>query len=103
MKFERLQYMSFEHFEVLEFYEYMYLVARTTSNHIIYEPMHLHFSKPTPVEWRYTEEGDKVRVSARTGRVIPISKTAEGEAEDYVNAKTYQGMVVIQQFEGYLH
>ncbi|XP_030044198.1 probable 39S ribosomal protein L24, mitochondrial [Microcaecilia unicolor] len=27
--------------------------------------------KPTEVEWRYTEEGEKVRVSTRTGRIIP--------------------------------
>ncbi|XP_053330280.1 39S ribosomal protein L24, mitochondrial [Spea bombifrons] len=27
--------------------------------------------KPTEVEWRYTEEGEKVRVSVRTGRIIP--------------------------------
>ncbi|XP_069474367.1 large ribosomal subunit protein uL24m [Ambystoma mexicanum] len=27
--------------------------------------------KPTTVEWRYTEEGERVRVSSRTGRIIP--------------------------------
>ncbi|XP_029437561.1 39S ribosomal protein L24, mitochondrial [Rhinatrema bivittatum] len=27
--------------------------------------------KPTEVEWRYTEEGERVRVSTRTGRIIP--------------------------------
>ncbi|KAL2080145.1 hypothetical protein ACEWY4_023938 [Coilia grayii] len=27
--------------------------------------------KPTEVEWRFTEEGEKVRVSLRTGRIIP--------------------------------
>ncbi|KAG7457946.1 hypothetical protein MATL_G00232600 [Megalops atlanticus] len=27
--------------------------------------------KPTEVEWRFTEEGEKVRVSVRTGRIIP--------------------------------
>ncbi|XP_067832126.1 large ribosomal subunit protein uL24m [Heptranchias perlo] len=27
--------------------------------------------KPSGVDWRYTEEGEKVRVSARTGRIIP--------------------------------
>ncbi|XP_076864428.1 large ribosomal subunit protein uL24m [Brachyhypopomus gauderio] len=26
---------------------------------------------PTDTEWRYTEEGEKVRVSLRTGRIIP--------------------------------
>ncbi|KAM8920913.1 large ribosomal subunit protein uL24m [Pelodytes ibericus] len=28
--------------------------------------------KPTTMEWRYTEEGDRVRVSLRTGRIIPL-------------------------------
>ncbi|XP_060066375.1 large ribosomal subunit protein uL24m-like [Ylistrum balloti] len=28
--------------------------------------------KPTEFEWRFTEEGEKVRVSKRTGRIIPI-------------------------------
>ncbi|XP_016348126.1 probable 39S ribosomal protein L24, mitochondrial isoform X4 [Sinocyclocheilus anshuiensis] len=27
--------------------------------------------KPTDIEWRYTEEGERVRVSVRTGRIIP--------------------------------
>ncbi|XP_038581332.1 probable 39S ribosomal protein L24, mitochondrial [Micropterus salmoides] len=27
--------------------------------------------KPTEVEWRYTEQGERVRVSLRTGRIIP--------------------------------
>ncbi|KAM6958657.1 large ribosomal subunit protein uL24m [Aplochiton taeniatus] len=27
--------------------------------------------KPTEVEWRFTEEGEKVRVSLRTGRIVP--------------------------------
>ncbi|XP_049607549.1 large ribosomal subunit protein uL24m [Syngnathus scovelli] len=27
--------------------------------------------KPTEVEWRFTEEGERVRVSLRTGRIIP--------------------------------
>nr|XP_046274287.1 probable 39S ribosomal protein L24, mitochondrial [Scatophagus argus]XP_046274288.1 probable 39S ribosomal protein L24, mitochondrial [Scatophagus argus] len=27
--------------------------------------------KPTEVEWKFTEEGEKVRVSVRTGRIIP--------------------------------
>lgn len=29
------------------------------------------FRKPTDIEWRYTEEGERVRVSVRTGRIIP--------------------------------
>lgn len=42
----------------------------------------------TPVEWRYTEEGEKVRVSTRTGRIIPMPKSHE-ETHDYKDAKIY--------------
>uniref|UniRef100_A0A672UY20 Large ribosomal subunit protein uL24m n=1 Tax=Strigops habroptila TaxID=2489341 RepID=A0A672UY20_STRHB len=28
--------------------------------------------KPTEVQWRYTEEGERVRVSLRSGRIIPL-------------------------------
>ncbi|XP_038017793.1 39S ribosomal protein L24, mitochondrial [Motacilla alba alba] len=28
--------------------------------------------KPTEVEWRYTEEGERVRVSLRSGRILPV-------------------------------
>ncbi|NWI10108.1 RM24 protein, partial [Crypturellus soui] len=28
--------------------------------------------KPTEVQWRYTEEGERVRVSLRSGRIIPV-------------------------------
>lgn len=28
--------------------------------------------KPTDVEWRYTEEGERVRVSLRSGRILPV-------------------------------
>ncbi|KAK0161814.1 hypothetical protein PV327_008226 [Microctonus hyperodae] len=38
--------------------------------------------QPTKIEWRYTEEGEKVRVSVRTGRVIPIPVTSQ-ETIDY--------------------
>jgi len=48
------------------------------------------YSKVTKVEWRYTEDGEKVRVSLRTGRVIPIPHAAE-ETMDYKTAKTYLG------------
>ncbi|CAL8364745.1 unnamed protein product [Arctogadus glacialis] len=36
--------------------------------------------KPTPIEWKFTEEGEKVRVSSRTGRIIPkpISERCDG-------------------------
>lgn len=42
----------------------------------------------TPVEWRFTEEGEKVRVSARTGRILPIPKLNE-ETVDYKMKGTY--------------
>ncbi|XP_063803197.1 large ribosomal subunit protein uL24m [Pseudophryne corroboree] len=36
--------------------------------------------KPTEVEWRYTEEGERVRVSVRTGRIInkPVFQRLDG-------------------------
>lgn len=42
----------------------------------------------TPVEWRYTEEGEKVRTSIRTGRIIPVPKANE-ETHDYKTKSTY--------------
>ncbi|KAJ8963211.1 hypothetical protein NQ318_018677 [Aromia moschata] len=43
----------------------------------------------TSIEWRYTEEGQKVRVSTRSGRIIPIPATAE-ETIDYKSRSTYK-------------
>lgn len=40
------------------------------------------------VEWRYTEEGEMVRVSLASGRVIPIPKMNE-ETRDYKSTSTY--------------
>lgn len=42
----------------------------------------------TPVEWRYTEEGERVRVSTKSGRIIPIPK-ANDETSDYKDKKIY--------------
>ena len=42
----------------------------------------------TDIEWRFTEEGDKVRVSVRTGRIIPMPKTIE-ETMDYKAKSAY--------------
>ncbi|GAB0098880.1 Probable 39S ribosomal protein L24, mitochondrial [Sergentomyia squamirostris] len=42
----------------------------------------------TEIEWRFTEEGDKVRVSTRSGRIIPLPKEQE-ETFDYKTKKTY--------------
>ncbi|XP_034239879.1 probable 39S ribosomal protein L24, mitochondrial [Thrips palmi] len=43
---------------------------------------------PTEVEWGYTETGDKVRVSVRTGRIIPLSKKTE-ETHQYKSPANY--------------
>ncbi|KAL3217020.1 hypothetical protein MRX96_032674 [Rhipicephalus microplus] len=45
-------------------------------------------NKPTKVEWRYTEDGEKVRVSVRSGRIIPIPLMAE-ETYDYKSKSAY--------------
>ncbi|XP_025070167.1 39S ribosomal protein L24, mitochondrial isoform X2 [Alligator sinensis] len=60
--------------------------------------------KPTDVEWRYTEEGERVRVSMRTGRIIPLPEVEHPDgvvpelwvdgpkdtSEDDAVAKTYK-------------
>jgi hypothetical protein len=46
--------------------------------------------KSSAIEWRYTVAGEKVRVSVRTGRIIPIPKAAE-ETYDYKTKATYKG------------
>lgn len=43
----------------------------------------------TSFEWRFTEEGKKVRVSTRTGRIIPFPATME-ETIDYKSKRTYK-------------
>lgn len=45
-------------------------------------------NKPTDIEWRFTEKGKKVRVSVRTGRIIPLPSGAK-ELEDFVNPESY--------------
>ncbi|KAL5282081.1 MRPL24 family protein [Megaselia abdita] len=42
----------------------------------------------TTHEWRYTEEGEKVRVSGRTGRIIPIPES-NNETHDYKSKSAY--------------
>lgn len=44
--------------------------------------------KGTSIEWRYTEEGKEVRVSSRTGRIIPIP-VSSAETVDYKSAELY--------------
>ncbi|VVC33861.1 Hypothetical protein CINCED_3A016597 [Cinara cedri] len=41
------------------------------------------------VEWRFTEAGEKVRVSSRTGKLIPIPSLAK-ETFDYKTPNTYK-------------
>ncbi|XP_076760215.1 mitochondrial ribosomal protein L24 [Xylocopa sonorina] len=45
--------------------------------------------KATSIEWRYTEKGEHVRVSCRTGRIIPVPVSAN-ETVDYKAADVYQ-------------
>lgn len=45
-------------------------------------------NKITQTEWRYTEDGEYVRVSLRTGRIIPMPHSAE-ETMDFKTRKTY--------------
>ncbi|KZC04409.1 PREDICTED: probable 39S ribosomal protein L24, mitochondrial [Dufourea novaeangliae] len=44
--------------------------------------------KGTAIEWRYTETGEHVRVSCRTGRIIPVPKSSE-ETKDYKSPDLY--------------
>ncbi|XP_060532870.1 large ribosomal subunit protein uL24m [Cylas formicarius] len=44
---------------------------------------------PTGIEWRFMEDGTRVRVSTRTGRIIPMPKAAE-ETIDYKTKNTYK-------------
>ncbi|CAH0552134.1 unnamed protein product [Brassicogethes aeneus] len=43
----------------------------------------------TGFEWRFTESGERVRVSTRTGRIIPTPPSAE-ETIDYKTKSTYK-------------
>ncbi|ESN99519.1 hypothetical protein HELRODRAFT_84263 [Helobdella robusta] len=43
---------------------------------------------PTKIEWRYTEDGKRVRVSTRTGRIIPLPSGFH-ELEDLANPLLY--------------
>ncbi|XP_005096571.2 probable 39S ribosomal protein L24, mitochondrial [Aplysia californica] len=45
--------------------------------------------QPTQVEWRFDEDGNRVRVSLRSGRIVPISEKYLDEAEDGVLKSSY--------------
>lgn len=57
----------------------------------------LSIRKPTTAEWRYTEQGERVRISKRTGLEIPIPKNAE-ETIDYSARSGYPGISILNQF-----
>ena len=60
-----------------------------------YEKTSTH-SKATEIEWRYSEDGQQVRISRRTGRVIPLPLEYETMTEgDNVNTEVYNGTTVI--------
>lgn len=42
----------------------------------------------TSFEWRYTEEGEKVRIATRTGRIIPVP-VANDETHDFKSRAAY--------------
>lgn len=44
--------------------------------------------QPTDFEWRFTEDGKKMRVSLRTGREIPVPASHE-ETYDYKAKQSY--------------
>lgn len=44
--------------------------------------------QPTEFEWRYSEDGNRIRVSLRTGREIPIPASHE-ETYDYKTKAQY--------------
>ncbi|KZS02221.1 39S ribosomal protein L24, partial [Daphnia magna] len=46
--------------------------------------------KGTKVEWRFTEQGEKVRVSKRTGHIIPVPISAS-ETIDFKAKAGYPG------------
>ena len=41
------------------------------------------------VEWRYTEDGDRVRVSTRSGRVIPVAEMSK-KTKDFATPESYK-------------
>ena len=48
------------------------------------------YREGTEIEWRYDEEGEEVRVSLRTGAIIPIPYGAEA-IDDFIDPTNYAG------------
>lgn len=46
-------------------------------------------NEPTQIEWRFNEDGDRVRVSTRTGRIVPIPR-ASLETRDFTVKEAYR-------------
>lgn len=46
--------------------------------------------KKTDMEWRYTETGERVRVSVRTGRIIPLPAEAQMTEGDNILPRAYK-------------
>ena len=44
----------------------------------------------TEIEWRYDEEGEEVRVSTRTGAIIPIALSAQA-TDEFIDPSKYAG------------
>lgn len=63
----------------------LYVIYQVTKDLRLVDPSDL---QGTEYEWRYTEEGEKVRVSARTGRLIPIPET-NNQTHDYKTPGAY--------------
>lgn len=57
--------------------------------------------QPAQVEWRYDEDGNRVRVSVRSGRIIPIPKKALDQTEDMVDRNDYLGKLNISNVKLY--
>ena len=49
------------------------------------DPVH---EKGCEAEWRYTEDGERVRVSLSTGRILPIPEVARATA-DFMAPESY--------------
>lgn len=60
-------------------------LSQVTNQIALVDPSDL---QATPFDWRFTEEGEKVRVSLRTGRIIPLPKSIE-ETADFKSKKAY--------------
>ena len=51
---------------------------------------YLFHSKPCRIKYQFTEEGEKVRVSKRSGRIIPKAPELS-ERKDFISRSGYHG------------